>query len=153
MPACVIAFSILCVPWAEASVRVFASSFGESAAIETAHGDVSVEHWSDEMAAGGWDAAARLCRPDPAGERCIAYRRQDDGPQTLFLIRRAGCDLGRRILVTSRSAAGRDRLLAAFSVIPPGGSRDDAVPLADLAERRNVTALPRVPSPGLDCTD
>lgn len=149
MPACVIAFSILCVPWAESNARIFASSFGESAVIETAEGDVSVEYWSDEMAAGGWENASRLCRDG----RCISYRREDNGPQTLFLIRRAGCDLGRRVLVTSRTTAGRDRLLAAFAVVPPGGQRADAVSLAELNERRPVAALPRAASPNLGCAD
>ena len=117
--------------------------------VRTADGDVSLEYWSDEMPAGGWAGAARLCR----GGLCLEYRRQDDGPQSLFLIRRAGCDLGRRVLVTSLSVASRDHLLATFGVIPPGGGRTDAMALAELTDRRPLPAARSGPPPALACTD
>lgn len=155
MPAaCIIAFSILCVPWAEQHARVFSSSFGQSVTIETEAGDVSLEYWSDNIFDRGWESAGRSCHDG----RCIEYRRQDGPNQALFMIRGADCDLGRRLLVTSQTAAGRDRLLAAFSVIPPHGGRKDAIPLAVLTERRPLV-LPREdrmraqPPSDLACSD
>jgi hypothetical protein len=155
MPAaCVIAFSILCVPWNDQGVRVMSSGFGQSVVVQAEAGDVSLEYWSDNIFDGGWDSAARICR----GDRCIEYRREDKANQTLFMIRGADCDLGRRLLVTSRTAAGRDHLLATFAVIPPHGERKDAIPLAALSEQRPLAVLHEDPTrdrpPGdLECSD
>lgn len=153
MPAaCVIAFSILCVPWDEQRVRVMSTGFGQSVAIEAEAGDVSLEYWSDNVFDRGWDTAARTCQ---AG-RCIEYRREDQANQTLFMIRGADCDLGRRLLITSRTTAGRDRLLAELSLIPPHGERKDAIPLAALSERRTLDlprGAPGRPPSDLECSD
>jgi len=147
--ACAIAFSILCSPWGEAQARVFSTTFGESVSITTEAGEVSLEVWSHDAAATDWSGAARLCREG----RCIQYRRRDNGPQTLFLLRGADCDVGRRLLVSSTTLAGRNALLAAFSVIPPHGERRDAIPLAALIERASIEPPKALPTGDLACAD
>jgi hypothetical protein len=151
--SCLIAIASVCLPWSASKMTIESNTLYRAAFVHSELGDVEVWYESDGVVTGPWWVASRAC----SRSACVDYLRQDNGLASTFQVRRADCDIARRIEIKPANAKARGALLAAVAVIPPHASAADAIPLSELSEhQRTPTREERMhppARPGLACTD